>query len=39
MDEAGTTAVDRAGEEGHADGFLVRYALERTDEVGALKVL
>lgn len=29
--EAGTAAVDGAGEEGHADGFLVGYALEGAD--------
>lgn len=37
--QAGAAAVDRAGEEGHADGFLVRDALEGADKVGALEVL
>lgn len=37
--EAGAAAVDGAGEEGHAQGFLVRDALEGADEVGALEVL
>lgn len=37
--EAGAAAGDGAGEEGHADGFLVRDALEGADEVGALEVL
>ena len=37
--EAGAAAVDGAGEEGHADGFLVGDALEGADEVGALEVL
>ena len=37
--EAGTAAVDGAGEEGHADGFLVGDALEGADEVGAFEVL
>jgi len=39
VDEAGAAAVDGAGEEGHADGFLVGYALEGADEVGAFQVL
>ena len=29
--DAGAAAVDGAGEEGHADGFLVRDALEGAD--------
>ena len=37
--QAGTAAVDGAGEEGHADGFLVGDALEGADEVGAFEVL
>lgn len=37
--QAGAAAVDGAGEEGHAEGFVVRDALERADEVGALEVL
>ena len=37
--EAGAAAGDGAGEEGHADGFLMRDALERADEVGAFEVL
>ena len=37
--EAGAAAVDRAGEEGHADGLLVRDALQGTDEIGALEIL
>ena len=39
VDEACAAAVDCAGEEGHAEGFVVRDALERADEVGALEVL
>lgn len=39
VDEAGAAAVDGAGEEGHAQGFLVGDALERADEVGAFEVL
>ena len=39
MDEAGAADVDAAAEEGHAEGFVVRDALERADEVGALEVL
>lgn len=37
--EAGAAGVDAAGEEGHADGFVVRDALEGADEVGAFEVL
>ena len=39
VDEAGAAAVDGAGKEGHAEGFLVGDALEGADEVGALEVL
>ena len=39
MHEAGTAGVDAAGEEGHAERFVVGDALERADDVGALKVL
>lgn len=39
MDEAGAAGVDAAGEEGHADRFVVRDALEGADDVGALEVL
>ena len=39
MHEAGAAGIHRAGDEGHADGALVRDALEGADEVGAFKVL
>ena len=39
VDEAGAAAVDGAREKCHANGFLVRYTLEGTDEVGPLEVL
>jgi hypothetical protein len=39
VDEACAAAVDGAGEEGHAEGFVVRDALEGADEVCALEVL
>ena len=39
MDKAGAATVDSAREEGHADGFLVRNALEGADEVSAFEVL
>ena len=39
MDEAGAAAVNGAGEEGHAEGFLAGDALEGADEVGAFEVL
>ena len=39
VQEAGAAAVDGAGEEGDAEGFLVGDALEGADEVGALEVL
>ena len=39
MHKAGAAAGDGAGEEGHADGFLVGDALEGADEVGAFEVL
>lgn len=39
VDQAGAADVDGTGEEGHAEGFLVRDALEGADEVGALEVL
>lgn len=38
MEEAGGEGVG-AGEEGHADGFVVGDALEGADEVGAFEVL
>jgi len=31
VDDAGAAAVDGAAEEGHADGFLMGYALEGAD--------
>ena len=39
VDEAGAAGVNCAGDEGHADGALVRDALEGADEVGAFEVL
>ena len=39
VDEAGAADVDAAGEEGHAQGFVVRDALEGADYVGAFEVL
>lgn len=39
VDESRATAIDGAGEEGHADGFLVGDALEGADEVCAFEVL
>lgn len=39
VDEPGAAAVDGAGEEGHADGFLVGDALEGADEVCAFEIL
>lgn len=39
MDEAGAAAVDAAAKEGHAEGFVVRDALEGANEVGALEIL
>jgi hypothetical protein len=39
VDEAGAAAVDGAGEEGHAQGFVVGDALEGADEVRAFEVL
>ena len=39
VDEARAAAVGAAGEEGHADGFLVGDALEGADQVGALEIL
>lgn len=38
MQETGAEGVG-AGEEGHADGFVVGDALEGADEVGAFEVL
>jgi len=37
--EACATDVDAAGQEGHAEGFVVGDALERAEDVGALEVL
>lgn len=39
VDEASAAAVDGAGEEGHAEGFLVRDALEGANQVGSFEVL
>ena len=39
VDEAGAAGIHCAGDEGHADGALVRDALEGADEVGAFEVL
>lgn len=39
VDQARATAVDRAGEEGHADRFLMGDSLESADEIGALEIL
>lgn len=39
MDQARTTAVDCAGQEGHADGFLMSNSLESADEIGTLQIL
>ena len=39
MHEAGAAGVDAAGEEGHAQGFVVRDALQGADYVGAFEVL
>jgi hypothetical protein len=39
VDEAGAARVDAAGEEGHAQGFVVRDALQGADDVGAFEVL
>lgn len=39
MDQSCAAAVDCAGQEGHADGFLVGDALEGANEIGAFKVL
>ena len=39
MHEAGAAAVDGAGEEGHAYGFWLGYALEGADQIGAFEVL
>lgn len=39
VDEARAADVDAAGEEGHAEGFVVRDALEGADYVGAFEVL
>ena len=39
MDETRAAEVDAAGEEGHAEGFVVGDALEGADEVGAFEVL
>ena len=37
--EAGVAAGYRSGEEGHAEGFVVGYALEGADEVRSFEVL
>lgn len=39
VDEAGAAGVDAAGEERHAQGFVVRDALEGAEDVGAFEVL
>ena len=39
MHEAGAAAGDGAGEEGHAEGFLVGDSLEGADQVGTFEVL
>lgn len=39
VDEAGAADVDGAGEEGHAEGFLVGDTLEGADEVCAFEIL
>ncbi len=39
VNEAGAAGIHCAGNEGHADGALVRDTLEGADEVGALEVL
>lgn len=39
VDEAGAADVDAAGEEGHAEGFVVRDALEGAEDVGSFEVL
>lgn len=39
VDETGAAAVDGAGEESHAQGFLVGNGLERADQIGALEIL
>ena len=39
MDEAGAADVDAAGEEGHAERFVVGDSLEGADYVGTFEVL
>ena len=39
MHETGAAGVDAAGEEGHAEGFVVGYALQGAEDVGAFEVL
>lgn len=39
MDEAGTTGIDAAGEEGHAQRLIVRNPLESANDVRALQIL
>ncbi len=39
MHESRAADVDAAGEEGHAEGFVVGDALEGADDVGAFEVL
>ena len=39
VDETRAADVDAAAEEGHAEGFVVRDALEGADHVGAFEVL
>lgn len=39
MYETGATTVNGAGEESHADGFLVRDSLESANQVGSFKIL
>lgn len=39
MDQASATAVDCAGQEGHANGFLMSDSLESADEISTLEIL
>ena len=39
MDEASSTNVNGAGQEGHTDGTLVGYTLKCADEVGPFEIL
>ena len=39
MDETSAADVDGSREEGHTQRFVVRYALERANDVGTFEVL